>query len=114
MRDVMTAAGVLLVLGTLARYVGSLLLRAAAFGWFVFAGVGLLLAGRAIRVRGRRWPSLPWASAAGPPGACCIERAVDGGPPRSPRASSPDARRAASASCPRPPSGATHGHARPR
>ena len=59
MRDVMTAAGVLLVLGTLARYVGSLLLRAAAFGWFVFAGVGLLLAGRAIRVRGRRWPSLP-------------------------------------------------------
>ena len=44
MRDVTTAAGVLLVLGTLARYVGSLL-RAAAFGWFVFAGVGLLLAG---------------------------------------------------------------------
>ena len=33
MRDVMTAAGVLLVLGTPARYVGSLLLRAAAFGW---------------------------------------------------------------------------------
>jgi hypothetical protein len=45
MRDVMTAAGVLLVLGTPARYVGTLLLRAAAFAWFVFAGVGLLLAG---------------------------------------------------------------------
>jgi len=45
MRDVMTAAGVLLVLGVLARYAGTVLLRAAAFGWFVFAGVGLLLAG---------------------------------------------------------------------
>jgi hypothetical protein len=46
MRDVLTAAGVLLVLGVLAWYVGSVLLRLAAFGWFVFAGVGLLLAGR--------------------------------------------------------------------
>jgi hypothetical protein len=46
MRDVMTAAGMLLVLGVPAWYVGSLLLRAAAFGWFVFAGVGLLLAGQ--------------------------------------------------------------------
>ncbi|MGZ8634308.1 MAG: hypothetical protein ACXWZZ_10720 [Solirubrobacteraceae bacterium] len=45
MRDVMTAAGVLLILGTVDWYAGSLLLRAAAFGWFMFAGVGLLLAG---------------------------------------------------------------------
>lgn len=37
MRDVMTAAGVLLVVGVLAWYVGPLLLRLAAFGWFVFA-----------------------------------------------------------------------------
>ena len=46
MRDVMTAAGVLIVLGVPAWYVGSLLLRAAAFAWLVFAGVGLLLAGQ--------------------------------------------------------------------
>jgi len=46
MRDVMTAAGVLLILATVVWYVGSLLLRLAAFGWFVFAGVGLLLAGQ--------------------------------------------------------------------
>src|SRR5512132_3381918 len=46
MRDVMTAAGVLLILGTVVWYVGSALLRAAAFGWYVLAGVGLLLAGQ--------------------------------------------------------------------
>jgi len=45
MRDVMTAGGVLLVLGVPARYAGSVMLRAAAFGWCVLAGVALLLAG---------------------------------------------------------------------
>ena len=63
MRDVLTAAGVLLVLGVLARYVGSLLLRAAAFGWFVFAGVGLLLAGQG--------DQSPWAPVAFALGAGC-------------------------------------------
>lgn len=46
MRDVLTAAGMLLVLGALAWYAGAVLLRLAAFGWFVFAGVGLVLAGQ--------------------------------------------------------------------
>jgi hypothetical protein len=51
MRDVMTAGGVLLVP---ARYAGSVMLRAAAFGWFVLAGVALLLAGHCDqRARGR-------------------------------------------------------------
>ena len=64
MSDAMTATGVLLVLGTLAWYAGSALLRAAAFGWFVFAVVGLLLAGHG--------DQSPWAPVAfaGLGGAC--------------------------------------------
>jgi len=81
MRDVMTAAGVLLVLGTVAWYVGSLLLRLAAFGWFVFAGVGLLLAGQGDQSPWARRPSPAWASAAGPPGTSCTERAAMVGHP---------------------------------
>jgi hypothetical protein len=102
MRDVMTAAGVLLVLGVLAWYVGSLLLRAAAFGWFVFAGVGLLLAGQ-----GDQSPWAPVAFAA--LGAGCW--AAGHVPHRARRgwwatpmaaACSPDGYRATGASCPRP------------
>jgi hypothetical protein len=110
----MTAAGALLVLGTLARCVGSLLLRAAAFGWFVFAGVGLLLAGQ-----GDQSPWAPVAFAA--LGAGCwaaghvLHRARRGwwAAPMAARAFSgrlPRHRR----ELPAPPSGATHGHARPR
>ena len=39
----MTATGVLLALGVPAWCAGSALLRVATLGWFVFAGVGLLL-----------------------------------------------------------------------
>jgi hypothetical protein len=64
MSDVLTATGVLLVLGVLAWYVGSVLLRLAAFAWSVFAGVGLLLAGQS--------DQSPWAPAAfGGLGAGC-------------------------------------------
>ena len=92
----MTAAGVLLVLGTLAWYAGSVLLRAAAFGWFVFAGVGLLLAGHG--------DQSPWAPVtfAGLGGACWARRtrATPDAPqtvghPRLPHGSSPDASRRA-------------------
>jgi hypothetical protein len=114
MRDVMTAAGVLLVLGTLARYVGTVLLRVSAFGWFVFAGVGLLLAGQ-----GGQSPWSPVALVA--LGAGCwaaghvLHRARRGwwATPMAARVFSgrlPRRRRG----LPAPPSGATHGHARPR
>jgi hypothetical protein len=116
MRDVLTAAGVLLVLGVLAWYVGSVLLRLAAFGWFVFAGVGLLLAGR-----GDQSPWAPVAFAA--LGAGCwaaghvLHRARRGWwPPRSPRACSPDGYRVGVASWPRPRAGrrtGTPGRAEP-
>jgi hypothetical protein len=114
MRDVMTAAGVLLVLGTLARCVGMVLLRVAAFGWFVLAGVGLLLAGR-----GDQSPWAPVAFAA--LGAGCwaaghvLHRARRGwwATPMAARVfSGPLPRRRRE--LPAPPSGATHGHARPR
>jgi hypothetical protein len=105
---------VLLVLGTLARYVGTVLLPVAAVGWLVFAGVGLLLAGQGD-------PS-PWAPVAfAALGAGCwaaghvLHRARRGwwatriaGPAFSGRL--PRRRR----ELPAPPSGATHGHARPR
>ena len=102
------------MLGVLACYVGSLLLRSAAFGWFVFVGVGLLLAGQG--------DQSPWAPVAfAGLGAGCwaaghvLHRARLG------RWATRIAARVFSGRLPRrrrglpaPPSGASHGHARPR
>ncbi len=114
MRDVTTAAGMLIVLGTLARYVGSVLLRAAAFTWLVFAGVGLLLAGR-----GDQSPCTPTAFAALGVGCWAaghvLHRARRGwwATPMAARvfAGRPPPRYR---DAPAPPSGASHRHARPR
>jgi hypothetical protein len=114
MRDVMMAAGGAARAARAGLVRGSVLLRVAAFGWFVFAGVGLLLAGQGdqgpwapvtfaglgvgcwaaghVLHRARRgWWATPMAA-----------RVLAGRPTRRYR------------DAPAPPSGASHRHARPR
>ena len=88
MRDVITAAGMLSLLGVPAWYVGSVLLRVAALGWFVFAGVGLLLAGHGDQ---SPWPFAGLGVGCWAAGHVLDRAPADGWPPRSLRASSPDA-----------------------
>ena len=83
-----TAAGMLSLLGVPAWYVGSVLLRVAALGWFVFAGVGLLLAGHGDQ---SPWPFAGLGVGCWAAGHVLDRAPADGWPPRSLRASSPDA-----------------------
>ena len=83
MRDVITAAGMLSLLGVPAWYVGSVLLRVAALGWFVFAGVGLLLAGHGDQ---SPWPFAGLGVGCWAAGHVLDRAPADGWPPRSLRA----------------------------
>jgi hypothetical protein len=108
----MTAAGVLLVLGVLAWYVGSVLLRAAAFGWFV---------SRRRVAAGRTGDQSPWAPVAFAGLGVVLGRRARAAPNAPRMVGHPDRRArvlrapaAPPARAARAPSGATHGHARPR
>lgn len=71
MAELLTALGIMLVLGVGAWYLGSLLLRVAAFWCFVGAGVLLLVAGEATSAPGPGRRCSPGARRAGSSVTAC-------------------------------------------